>query len=290
MCVYEDLHGKKWLYTYGAILRIKKKICTPSFPRCYFPWGFNVVTCKRSHQHVLSAPYSRLLKCFLCAIRRWLSFDSRQKAVLQSTNKTRQPSPLSLRCSSSDPFADFRPVVLIASVVILLDFLSIRIMSSANQRLLRNYPSISTSLFSQFYLLAPSSFAVNRMWDVVSLFLYWSGFSHSLCGDVTELSVYISFRHIFYSLFVQCGQYCLSLYRVKCILVIHERNSGNEGWPSMMQLYGCSKEFTDAWLQYRWALSRPVWKRKCTAQQSKSSEETAVSRESNLGRSISRAG
>ena len=29
----------------------------------------------------------------LCAIRRWLSFDSRQKAVLQSTNKTRQ-SPM----------------------------------------------------------------------------------------------------------------------------------------------------------------------------------------------------
>ena len=26
----------------------------------------------------------------LCAIRRWPSFDSRQKAVLQSTNKTRQ--------------------------------------------------------------------------------------------------------------------------------------------------------------------------------------------------------
>ena len=24
-CVYEDLHGKKWLYTYGAILRIFKK-------------------------------------------------------------------------------------------------------------------------------------------------------------------------------------------------------------------------------------------------------------------------
>ena len=22
MCVYEDLHGKKWLYTYGAILKI----------------------------------------------------------------------------------------------------------------------------------------------------------------------------------------------------------------------------------------------------------------------------
>ena len=24
MCVYEDLHGKKWLYTYGAILKLKK--------------------------------------------------------------------------------------------------------------------------------------------------------------------------------------------------------------------------------------------------------------------------
>ena len=24
VCVYEDLHGKKWLYTYGAILKNKK--------------------------------------------------------------------------------------------------------------------------------------------------------------------------------------------------------------------------------------------------------------------------
>ena len=25
VCVYEDLHGKKWLYTYGATLKLKKK-------------------------------------------------------------------------------------------------------------------------------------------------------------------------------------------------------------------------------------------------------------------------
>ena len=42
-------------------------------------------------------------------------------------------------------------------------------MPSANQRLLRNSPSIFTSLFSQFNLLAISSFAVNSMGDLVSL-------------------------------------------------------------------------------------------------------------------------
>ena len=81
-----------------------------------------------------------------------------------------QPSPLSLRrwFSSSDPFAYFHPIVVVASVHL---------------------------------------------------------FGHMSCYWAVRVYVFQDYNvglHIFYSLFLQWCQYCLDLYRVKFLLVIHE--------------------------------------------------------------------
>ena len=109
-----------------------------------------------------------------------------------------------------------------------------RNMSSAKRRLERNSPSIFTPLFSQFILLNTlSDVAVNSLGEMVSpvLLLSWSWCSHSLCADVLSLScqyIYVFqdfYLHIFYSLFLQWCQYCLGLYWIECLLVIHESNT-----------------------------------------------------------------
>ena len=80
-------------------------------------------------------------------------------------------------------------------------------MSSAKRRLENNYPSIFTTLFSQFNLLNMlSNVAVHSLGDMVSpcvtplLILM---FSLSLCRcAVTELSVYMFFRISMYTFLI----------------------------------------------------------------------------------------
>ena len=109
-----------------------------------------------------------------------------------------------------------------------------RNMSSAKRRLERNYPSIFTPLFSHFNLLNMlSNVALNNVGDMVPPLSY-----SSLDPDFLTLSVQMYchwavrkyvfqdfYVHIFYSLFLQWCQYCLGLYWVECLLVIHENNT-----------------------------------------------------------------
>ena len=111
-----------------------------------------------------------------------------------------------------------------------------RNMSSAKRRLERNSPSIFTPLCSQFNLLNMlSNVAVNSLGEMVSpcltplLILI---FSLSLCRCraychwAVRIYVFQNFyAHIFYSLFLQWCQYCLGLYWVEWLLVIHESNT-----------------------------------------------------------------
>ena len=93
--------------------------------------------------------------------------------------------------------------------------------SSANRRLLRNYPSIITSLFSQFNLRnCPSIVDVKSMGEMVSLCLTPLSimiFSLSLCKcTVTELSVYMSFRNYMYTSYMPCS--CNGVTGITCLL------------------------------------------------------------------------
>ena len=82
-----------------------------------------------------------------------------------------KPSPLSLRCSSSDPFAYFHRIVLVAHGAVTSSCgvsVLIKEMSSAKRRLVRHSPSIFKPLFSQFNLLTMiSSVAVNSLYLAV---------------------------------------------------------------------------------------------------------------------------
>ena len=67
-------------------------------------------------------------------------------------------------------------------------------------------------------------------WCPPVLLLSWTWFSHSLCADVLSLSCpYMSFRISMYTSSIPCSckwcQYCLRLYWVECLLVIHESNT-----------------------------------------------------------------
>ena len=95
-----------------------------------------------------------------------------------------------------------------------------RNMPSAKRRLERNSPSLFTPLFSQFNLLNMlSNVAVNSLGEMVSpcltpLLILIFPLYLCIC-TVTELSIYVLhdlYVHIFYSLFLQCCQYCLGLY------------------------------------------------------------------------------
>ena len=108
-----------------------------------------------------------------------------------------------------------------------------RNMSSAKRRLERNSPSIFTPLFSQFNLLNALQCCPEQLgWDGVPQSYstldpdFLTLFVQMYCHWAVRIYVFQDFYvHIFDSLFLQWCQYCLGLYWIECLLVIHESNT-----------------------------------------------------------------